>query len=46
MFNGGGKRGESQEKSKDFGKAIKRLVRELGGMRVLLIISIIFAVGG
>lgn len=45
MFNGRGGRGAPQ-KSKNFGAAIKRLFGELGKLRVLVIISIVFAIAG
>ncbi len=47
MFNGGkGGRGNAPEKSKNFGAAIKRLFGELGALRILVIISVIFAIAG
>ena len=47
MFNGGkGGRGNAPEKSKNFGAAIKRLFGELGALRILVIISIVFAIAG
>ena len=47
MFNGKpGKRDGAPEKSKDFGASIKRLFRELEKLRALLIVGIIFAIGG
>ena len=47
MFNGD-KRGHGNErqKSKDFGAAIKRLFKELKGLKILVILGIVFAVGG
>lgn len=45
MFNGGPNHGKPDE-SKDFGAAIKRLFKELRGMRILVIIGILLAVGG
>lgn len=47
MFNGGkGGRGNAPEKSKNFGAAIKRLFGELGTLRILVIISVVFAIAG
>ncbi len=46
MFNGGGKRDEAPGKSKNFGKAIGRLFRELRGAKVFAIIAIICAAAG
>ena len=47
MFNGGkGGRGNAPEKSKNFGAAIKRLFGELGALRILVIISAVFAIAG
>ncbi len=47
MFNGGGRRGPQNNKSKDFVGAIKRLLSEIRGkQRLVLIISIIFAAAG
>ena len=47
MFNGGkGGRGNAPEKSRNFGAAIKRLFGELGRLRILVIISIVFAIAG
>ena len=47
MFNGGkGGRGNAPEKSKNFGAAIKRLFGELGALRILVIISVVFAIAG
>ncbi len=47
MFNGGkGGRGNAPEKSKNFGAAIKRLFGELGHLRILVIISVVFAIAG
>ncbi len=47
MFNGGGRRGPQDNKSKDFVGAIKRLLSEIRGkQRAILIISIIFAAAG
>ena len=40
-----GSRGEA-EKSKDFGKAIKRLIKELKPFRVGIIVSVFFAIAG
>lgn len=45
MFNGG-KKNQAPEKSKDFGAAIRRLSRELRGAKILVILAIIFSVGG
>ncbi|MBP5634145.1 ABC transporter ATP-binding protein [Candidatus Saccharibacteria bacterium] len=47
MFNGEkGGRGNAPEKSKNFGAAIKRLFGELGALRILVIISVVFAIAG
>ena len=46
MFNGGGKPGENQGKSKNFGAAIARLFRELRGAKILVIIATLCAAGG
>lgn len=48
MFNGGkGKRGEGpQEKSKNFGAAMKRLAKELRGLKILVVFGVLLAVGG
>ena len=46
MFNGGGKPGENQAKSKNFGAAISRLFRELRGAKIPAIIATLCAVGG
>ena len=47
MFNGGkGGRGNAPEKSKNFGAAIKRLFGELGHLRILVIVSVVFAIAG
>lgn len=47
MFNGKpGKRDGAPEKSKDFGASIKRLFGELGKMRLLVFIGIVFAIAG
>ena len=46
MFNGGGKPGENQDKSKNFGAAIARLFRELRGAKILVIIATLCAAGG
>ena len=47
MFNGGkGGRGNAPETSKNFGAAIKRLFGELGQLRILVIVSVVFAIAG
>ena len=46
MFNGGGKPGENQNKSKNFGAAIARLFRELRGAKILVIVATLCAAGG
>ena len=46
MFNGGGKPGETPAKSKNFGKAIGRLFRELRGAKIFAIIAILCAAAG
>ncbi len=46
MFNGGGRPGEKQDKSKNFGAAIRRLFVELKGAKILAIIAILCAAGG
>ena len=47
MFNGGkGGRGNAPETSKNFGAAIKRLFGELGHLRILVIVSVVFAIAG
>ena len=45
MFNGG-KKNQPMEKSKNFGAAARRLFRELRGAKILVILAIIFSVGG
>ncbi len=46
MFNGRGGRGGTQEKSSNFGAAIKRILAELRGLKILVILGILLAVGG
>ena len=46
MFNGKGGKGGAPEKSKNFGAAMKRLFGELGSLRILVILSILFAIAG
>jgi len=46
MFNGKGRKGGAPEKSKNFGAAMKRLFGELGSLRILVILSILFAIAG
>lgn len=48
MFNGGpgGHRGASQQKSKNFGPAMARLLKELHGFIIPIIIACLFATGG
>ena len=44
MFNGKGN--QTPNKSKNFGAAIKRLFLELRGLKILVILGVLFAVGG
>lgn len=46
MFNGGGKNYHDGDKAKNFGAALSRIIHELKQFRVLVIISIICAIGG
>ena len=46
MFNGGGRPGQNQAKSKNFGAAIKRLFMELRGAKIFAIIATLCAAGG
>ena len=46
MGGPGGPRGGTGEKAKDFKAAVKRLVSELKGYKILIIISLILAIAG
>lgn len=46
MGGPGGPRGGAGEKAKDFKGAVKRLIKELKGYKVLIIISLILAIAG
>ena len=46
MFNGGGRGGRDSQKAKHFGTALKRIIHELKAFRILVIISILCAIGG
>ena len=41
---GGGPPGAPGEKAKDFKSAVKRLVKELGGWKILMLLGVIFSV--
>ena len=46
MFNGGGRGGRDSQKAKHFGTALKRIIYELKAFRILVVISILCAIGG
>ncbi len=48
MFNGGpgGKRGKENDVAKNFGAAIRRMLREMKGFYILITIAIIMSLGG
>ena len=46
MFNGGGRGGRDSQKAKHFGTALKRIIHELKAFRILVVISILCAIGG
>lgn len=46
MFNGGGRRGRDGAKAKNFGAAIKRMILEMRGFYVLIIISAVMSIFG
>ena len=48
MFNGGpgGRRGKENDKAKNFGAAIHRMLREMKGFYLLIAIAVIMSLGG